>query len=69
MAKAKLKRKITQPRLKGNVRRKNAASTPKLRGRNLEQAVEQFQAEPDEKKAHERWKQIEASVFDVQFED
>jgi len=42
---------------------------PKLAGKNLERAVEQFQSEPDEQKAHEQWKQIEASVFGVRFED
>jgi hypothetical protein len=41
----------------------------RLVGKNLERAVEQFQSEPDKKKAHEQWKQIETSVFGVQFED
>jgi hypothetical protein len=35
----------------------------------LESAVERFQAEPDEKKAHEQWKRIETSVFGLQFKD
>jgi hypothetical protein len=37
--------------------------------KDLELAVEQFQSEPDEGKAHQQWKRIEASVFGVQFED
>ena len=37
--------------------------------KDLERAVEQFQSEPDEEKAHQQWKKIEASVFGVQFED
>jgi len=43
------------------------ARTPSLRGKDLERAVEQFQAEPDEKGAHEQWKQVESSIFGVQF--
>jgi hypothetical protein len=72
MARAKLKRNSSPTPLKRGVARKNSAppaSTPKLLGKNLERAVEQFQSEPDEKKAHEQWKKIEASVFGVQFED
>jgi hypothetical protein len=48
---------------------RSPVSTSKLVGKNLERAVEQFQSEPNDKKAHEQWKQIEASVFGVQFED
>jgi hypothetical protein len=72
MARAKPKRRnvATAPK-RGAPRKKSRSpiSTPKLLGKNLERAVEQFQSEPDEKKAHEQWKQIEASVFGVQFED
>jgi hypothetical protein len=38
-------------------------------GKDLELAVGQFQAEPDRKKAHEQWKEIETSIFGVRFED
>jgi hypothetical protein len=71
MAKTKLKRKTTESRFRGNTTRKRAASTaaPRLKGKALEQAVEQFQAEPDDKKAHAQWKQIEPSVFGAQFWD
>jgi hypothetical protein len=49
---------------------KNAASSPKkLTGKNFERAVDQFQTEPNDKKAHEQWKRIEGSIFGVQFED
>jgi hypothetical protein len=44
-------------------------SAHRLTGKNLEQAVEQFQSEPDDRKAHDQWKQIESSVFGVEFED
>jgi hypothetical protein len=37
-------------------------------GEEFERAVEQFQAEPDNAKAHKQWKG-ESSVFGVQFED
>ena len=71
MAKLKLKSKATQNVSHRAPRKKTAprASQPKLRGKALELAVERFQAEPDNKKAHEQWKQIESSVFGVQFED
>ena len=72
MAKAKPNRKNASTRVKRGVARKNSrspVSTSKLVGKNLERAVEQFQSEPDEKKAHEQWKQIESSVFGVSFED
>ncbi|MFZ0774512.1 MAG: hypothetical protein WCA49_16550 [Candidatus Sulfotelmatobacter sp.] len=72
MARAKPKRRTTPTPAKRGVLRKTSASpvsTPKLLGKNLERAVRQFQAEPDDKKAHEQWKQIESSVFGVQFED
>jgi len=36
-------------------------------GKDLERAVEQFQAEPDAKRAHAQWKQVESSIFGVQF--
>jgi hypothetical protein len=71
MAKTKPKRKSPQIRVKSALR-KTAASrvaAPTLRGKALESAVDRFQSEPDEKKAHDQWKRIEASVFGVQFED
>jgi hypothetical protein len=40
-----------------------------LLGKDLERAVERFQSESDEQKAHQQWKKIETSVFGVQFED
>jgi hypothetical protein len=38
-------------------------------GKDLERAVQQFQSETDDKKAHEQWQQIETSIFGVQFAD
>lgn len=72
MARAKLKRKtdsMSATRGARVGRSASALSPPKLRGKDLERAVEQFQSEPDDKKAHQQWKKIEASVFGVQFED
>jgi hypothetical protein len=72
MPRAKLKRKTETTSSKRGVRGKKSparASPPKLLGKTLERAVKQFQSEPDEKRAHEQWKEIEASVFGVQFED
>jgi len=72
MARAKPKRRTTPAPPKRGVQRRTSASpvsTPKLLGKNLERAVNQFQSEPNNKKAHEQWKQIESSVFGVQFED
>jgi hypothetical protein len=69
MATAKRKRKTSgESRFQKNRSNKKgtlSASQPSLRGADLELAVEQFQAEPDAKKAHEQWKQIETSVFGV----
>jgi hypothetical protein len=72
MPKTKLRRKTvatrqTKSALQAN--RKSSASPPTLRGKELERAVERFQSEANDKKAHERWKKIEASIFGVQFED
>jgi hypothetical protein len=74
MATAKQKRKTstgTNSKAKFAAKKRAASSArlPDLRGKHLERAVEQFQAEPDEKRAHERWKQIESSIFGVQFKD
>lgn len=72
MPKAKSKRKAIATSRGKNIsraRQKSPASTRILRGKELEGAVEQFQSESDDKKAHEQWKKIEASVFGVQFED
>jgi hypothetical protein len=72
MARAKLKRKTSPTPLKRGVARRKSpppVSEPELLGKALERAVERFQSEPDEEKAHEQWKKIEASVFGVQFED
>jgi hypothetical protein len=70
MAKTK-PQKTVSARVKRGAARKTSGrpvSTTTLVGKNLERAVEQFQSEPDQKKAHEQWKEIEASVFGVQFE-
>jgi hypothetical protein len=72
MAKTKPSRKTASTSTNRSVPRRkqrSAATPPRLLGKNLERAVEEFQSEPDEKKAHEQWKQIEASVFGVRFED
>jgi hypothetical protein len=72
MAKAKVKRKTSPAPLKRGVARKKLPPPvlePELLGKDLERAVERFQSEPDEMKAHRQWKKIEASVFGVQFED
>ena len=71
MARAKLKRKSdsASPKRRDGGRKSPSPVSAKLLGKNLEHAVEQFQSEPDEKKAHQQWKKIEASVFGVQFED
>jgi hypothetical protein len=72
MAKAKLKRKPSHTSVARSAARKKSStpdSAPKLLGKDLERAVEHFQSEPDQRKAHQQWKEIEASVFGVQFED
>jgi hypothetical protein len=72
MAKAKLNRKTSRdPVKRGVVRKKSSASASgaKLQGRDLERAIEQFQSEPDDERAHQRWKKIETSVFGAQYED
>jgi hypothetical protein len=71
MARSKLKRKTDSAPPKRSIRRKKSPSKSpsQLLGKDLERAVEQFQSEPDEQKAHQQWKKIEASVFGVQFED
>jgi hypothetical protein len=71
MARAKLKPKTDPTPPKRVVRRKKspAKSPSKLLGKDLERAVEDFQSEPDQEKAHQQWKKIESSVFGVQFED
>ena len=73
MARTKQKRKIAAPRVTRGILRKKpsvpASRSKKLLGKDLEGAVEQFQSEPDQKKAHEQWKRIETAVFGVQFED
>jgi hypothetical protein len=71
MARPKPKRTTRTPVKRGASRKTSSSrvSTPKLLGKDLERAVSQFQSEPNDKKAHEQWKQIESSVFGVQFED
>ncbi len=70
MARVKLKQEPAASSLNlDSSRKKSLRMKPKLRGKNLELAVEKFQSEPDEKKTHNQWKRIEASVFAVQFED
>jgi hypothetical protein len=70
MAKTNPKRESRQARPKGPSRKSTAyrGQGPALRGKKLETAVQKFQSEPDEKKAHEEWKRIERSVFGVEFE-
>jgi hypothetical protein len=75
MATTKRKHKTsagTRPKAKFTATKNRAASPARssdLRGKDLQRAVEQFQAEPDDKKAHEQWKQVEAAIFGVQFKD
>jgi hypothetical protein len=71
MPKTQPKKKSPQTRSKRLPRKGivSPSAAPRLRGKDLESAIVQFQSEPDEKKAHQRWKKIESSVFGVQFED
>jgi len=75
MATTKGKRKTsagTNPKTKFTNAKKRAASPARptnLQGKDLERAIEQFQAEPDDKRAHEQWKQVESAIFGVQFKD
>ncbi len=75
MVTAKQKRKTstgTNPKAKFANPKKRPASpsgSPDLRGKDLERAVEQFQTEPDDKRAHEQWKEIESSIFGVQLKN
>jgi len=75
MATTKRKHKTSagmRPKAKLTAAKNRAASSARstdLRGKDLERAVEQFQAEPDAKRAHDQWKQIESSIFGVQFKD
>lgn len=39
------------------------------RKRKLEQMVEKFQSESNDAKAHRQWKEIEKTIFGVQFRD
>jgi hypothetical protein len=48
---------------------RRAPASESLRGKELETAVERFQSEPDDSKAHEEWKKIESAVFGVQFDE
>lgn len=43
--------------------------SPRLEGEELKQAVKRMQGEPDEKAARRQWKQIEQSVFGVNYDD
>ena len=71
MATTKQKRKPTAgTRPKFSKKKTSSPSeTRNLRGKDLERAVKQFQAEPDDKRAHEQWKKIELAIFGVQFKD
>jgi GMP synthase-like glutamine amidotransferase len=53
----------------GTLAKKALRTSKKLHGEEFERAVEEFQAVPDNAKAHKQWKRIETSVFGVQFED
>jgi hypothetical protein len=37
------------------------------RKRNLSKLIEEFQSTPDDRKAHEQWRQIEKVIFGVDF--
>jgi hypothetical protein len=63
------KTKRANPKANPSASSSRLSRSKSLRGKELEHAVEQFQSEPNAVKAHERWKQIETSVFGVQFED
>ncbi len=71
MATIKQKRKTTAGTHRKFPKKKPSSpgQTRELRGKDLERAVERFQAEPDEKRAHEQWKKVESSIFGVQFKD
>ncbi len=71
MAKLKPARKSKPSPANKNARRRKSVSTvpTALRGESLERALERFQSDPDEKIARAQWKQIESSVFGVEFED
>jgi hypothetical protein len=60
-AKTKAVRSPTQSSTLSSKRRSPA--TGSLRGKELEIAVERFQSESDDKKAHKEWKKIESAVF------
>jgi hypothetical protein len=59
----------SRSRSRSSQSKKLAGQSKKLAGKDLEVAVEQFQSEPYDQKAHEQWKRIERSVFGVQFDD
>jgi hypothetical protein len=71
MPRAKTKHKAIRPPAQTNTRPSNRRSpaSESLRGKELERAVERFQSEPDDSKAHKEWKKIESAVFGVQFDD
>jgi hypothetical protein len=39
------------------------------RKRKLEQMVEKFQSEPEDAKAHQQWKEVEKTIFGVEYRD
>jgi hypothetical protein len=71
MATTKQKRKTSVETRRKLSKKKTASLTQSrdLRGKDLERAVELFQTEPDQKKAHQQWKKLESSIFGVQFKD
>ena len=71
MPRAKTKQKAIRPPAQTKTRSSSRRSTASesLRGKELERAVERFQSEADEVKAHKEWKNIESAVFGVQFDD
>jgi hypothetical protein len=66
MATTRQKRKSsagTRPKAKFSKKKASSNRNTALQGKDLERAVEQFQAEPDDKRAREQWKQVESSIF------
>jgi hypothetical protein len=71
MPRAKTKSKAIRPPAQTNTRpsKRRSPEPESLRGKELERAVERFQSEADDGKAHKEWKKIEGAVFGVQFDE
>lgn len=61
-----VKQSSRQQSEKSSNHRKAAA---RLEGEQLKKAIGKFQNEPDEKTARRQWKEIEQSIFGVQYDD